>query len=66
MYDLEDILKFILLTIAVVVCLIAFIYGCVRLSEYDEDRRNKKECYEIYVTDNVILKKCQKYFDEVE
>ena len=24
---------------------------------------NKRECYEIYATDNVILKKCEKYFE---
>ncbi len=26
----------------------------------DKDKRN---CYEIYATDNVILKKCEKYFE---
>lgn len=39
-------------------------YGLLKLDEYDTNRRNKKECYEIYATDNVILKKCQKYFKE--
>lgn len=24
---------------------------------------DKRECYEIYATDNVILKKCKKYFE---
>lgn len=24
---------------------------------------DKEECYEIYATDNVILKKCEKYFE---
>lgn len=26
----------------------------------------KRECYEIYATDNVILKKCEKFFERNE
>ena len=29
-----------------------------------EDAMNKRECYEIYATDNVILKKCERYFEK--
>ena len=64
MIYIEDILKFILLSIILSAVVIAFVYGWVRLDEYDTDRRNKKECYEIYATDNVVLKRCNKYFEE--
>lgn len=34
------------------------------ISDKLDDKRNKEKCYEIYATDNVILKKCEKYFDK--
>lgn len=27
---------------------------------------SKRECYEIYATDNVVLKKCEKFFERSE
>ena len=29
-----------------------------------DDKQQKAECYEIYVEDNVILKRCEKYFKD--
>lgn len=29
-----------------------------------EKERQKKECYEIYATDNIKLKKCERFFEE--
>lgn len=55
-----DVLKvlFLMLVTFVIIAL------TVLLIAYDENRQSKKECYEIYATDNVILKKCEKYFDK--
>lgn len=56
----KDWLRYILLLmIGFIVC--AFI---VITAHKLDDKREKNYCYEIYATDNVILKKCQKYFDK--
>lgn len=39
------------------------IFITIIASKLDE-KREGNACYEIYATDGVILKKCQKYFDE--
>ena len=57
----EFIGKALLVSLIVTVSLFFLIILCVA----GEDAQNKKECYEIYVTDNVILKKCEKYFKKV-
>lgn len=40
------------------------IFGFVLWARADENYREKKDCYEIYATDNVILKKCERYFKD--
>lgn len=59
---LIDIGKFfgIVLAIFAVVCLF------IVVASKTDEMMNKRECYEIYATDNVILKKCQKYFEVKE
>ena len=57
----EFIGKTFLISLVVIISLGFLIILCVA----GEDAQNKKECYEIYVTDNVILKKCEKYFEKV-
>lgn len=32
--------------------------------QYFDDKQQKAECYEIYVEDNVVLKRCEKYFKD--
>lgn len=56
---LIDVGKFLGMVLAVFVVVALFI---VFASKTDEIM-DKRECYEIYATDNVILKKCQKYFE---
>ena len=56
-----EILKFIgtiILSFLLNVCFLG-ISGIIK------ERTDKIECYEIYIKDKVIIKKCQKYFDEV-
>ena len=46
---------------------LAICCGCVFLfiafAIHTENEMNKRNCYEIYATDNVILKRCEKYFE---
>ena len=56
---MKEFLQFILAMLifcGVVASIIAFAIK----SDYE---MNKRECYEIYATDNVILKKCEKFFE---
>lgn len=56
---MKEFLQFILAMLifcGVVVSIIAFAIK----SDYEIQKR---ECYEIYATDNVILKKCEKFFE---
>lgn len=55
--DLGKLLFSILIVFIVVILIIAFAIKT-------EDIMDKRECYEIYATDNVILKKCERYFDK--
>lgn len=42
-------------------CGVVFLFiGFAIKTDYEMDKR---ECYEIYATDNVILKKCEKFFE---
>ena len=54
------ILKIIFSVFFVIVILVLMVKTDISI----EERRIKEKCYEIYATDNVILKKCQKYFEE--
>lgn len=40
-----------------------FVAGFALLGIKDAKDKDRNECYEIYATDNVILKKCEKYFE---
>lgn len=56
---MKEFLQFILAMLifcGVIVSIIAFAIK----SDYEIQKR---ECYEIYATDNVILKKCEKFFE---
>ena len=55
--DLGKLLFSILIVFIVVILIIAFAIKT-------EDTMDKRECYEIYATDNVILKKCERYFEK--
>lgn len=57
---IEDVLQ--LLFIISVCALIGAIVIILKV-KFDE-KQAKTECYEIYATDNVILKKCEKYFEK--
>lgn len=57
--DTYDIVKGIVATIIIVAFLIFMIFYAIPIKE-EEDKKNR--CYEIYATDNVILKECEKYF----
>ena len=59
---LWEILKFLFIVLVGFTVFIGFVLLC---SKFDE-KRDKQECYEIYATDNVILKKCEKYFEKRE
>lgn len=56
----------------IVTIILGFIIGIVIfvilgfLSKDINESMSKRECYEIYATDNVILKKCKKYFESKE
>lgn len=64
MYDFLDVLyellKFIGLVVAVFIAIALFVVICDRGAK-EIDKRN---CYEVYATDGVILKKCKKFFEE--
>lgn len=46
------------------VIIVAFlIFMFVYVIPFKVEENKKDRCYEIYVTDNVILKECEKYFD---
>lgn len=53
-----DFIKGAILSFFVVVCF----FG---ISSVIAERTNKIECYETYIQDKVIIKKCQKYFDKL-
>ena len=55
--DLGQLLFSILIVFVVFILILAFAIKT-------EDIMNERECYEIYATDNVILKKCERYFDK--
>ena len=63
MYDflnfLIDVGKFLFFVMAVLIVVALF----VLFASKTEETMNKRECYEIYAIDNVILKKCEKYFE---
>lgn len=54
--EYEDMLGVLIISIIAIV-------GCVLLGIKGANEMKKRECYEIYATDNVILKKCEKYFE---
>lgn len=43
--------------------LLIVVVGVALLGIKDAKDKDRNECYEIYATDNVILKKCEKYFE---
>lgn len=55
-----DVGKFVFFVLAVSIIVILIVAFAIKT----EDIMNKRECYEIYATDNVILKKCKKYFEK--
>ena len=55
--EYEDVLGILIISIMAIA-------GCVLLGIKGANEMNKRECYEIYATDNVILKKCEKYFEK--
>ena len=59
---LIDVAKFLFVVLAGFAVALLFV---VVASKADELMK-RRECYEIYATDNVILKKCQKYFEVKE
>ena len=49
-----------------VISLVIFFFVVIGTTLEEDDEKNEKlECYETYVIDKVILKKCEKYFEEV-
>lgn len=46
--------------------LLIVVVGIALLGIKGAKDKDRNECYEIYATDNVILKKCEKYFDELK
>ena len=57
--DVYDIVRGIVETVIIVAFLI---FMCVYVIPFKEEEDKKDRCYEIYATDNVILKECEKYF----
>ena len=66
--------KFICVFLEIATLILAFVLGFILTSivgkivataqlEFNEDQE-KKECYEIYVEDKVILNKCKKYLEK--
>ena len=56
---MKEFLQFIL--IMLIFCGVVFLFIAFAIkTDYE---MKKRECYEIYATDNVILKKCEKYFE---
>ena len=55
--EYEDVLGILIISIIAIA-------GCVLLGIKGANENNKRECYEIYANDNVILKKCEKYFEK--
>lgn len=53
-------LKFIAMVVCVFVAIALFVVICDRGAR-EIDKRN---CYEVYATDGVVLKKCKKFFEE--
>ena len=45
-----------------VIILAFMIFMCIYVIPIREEKHKKDRCYEIYATDNVILKECEKYF----
>ena len=43
--------------------LLIFVVGFALLAIKDAKDKDRNECYEIYATDNVILKRCEKYLE---
>ena len=43
--------------------LLIFVAGFALLAIKDAKDKDRNECYKIYATDNVILKRCEKYFE---
>ena len=58
--DTYDIVRVIM---GAVIILAFMIFMCVYVIPIREEEHKKDRCYEIYATDNVILKECEKYFD---
>lgn len=66
--------KFIYVFLEIVITILGFVLGFILACivgkivasaqlEFNEEQE-KKECYEIYVEDKVILNKCKKYFNQ--
>lgn len=47
-------------SVAILVISLGVLLTSLAIKPSNEEK--KSECYEIYATDNVILKKCEKYF----
>ena len=60
------VLTFVFIAIVLLVSMLCFLFakGAVNGQEHLNDKNQKLECYEIYVEDNVILKRCEKYFKD--
>lgn len=56
---MKEFLQFILIMLLFCGGVFLFIAFAIK-TDYEMDKR---ECYEIYATDNVILKKCEKFFE---
>ena len=60
---MKDILKLTSLIMVAMLIVLLFVLFTYKIGEYLDNQENKKECYETYATDEVILKKCEKYFE---
>lgn len=62
MTDKYDLITEIIGSVAIcgfIIWIIWFVPLCI-------EKQEKNKCYEIYATDNVILKRCEKYFEDKE
>lgn len=60
------VLTFVFIAVVLLAFMLCFLFarGAVNGQEYLNDKNQKLECYEIYVEDKVILKRCEKYFKD--
>lgn len=53
-----------IINIIALVAICVFIIWIVWFVPLTVETQEKNNCFEIYATDNVVLKKCEKYFEE--